>query len=469
MTRGAVVTIAGQVIPSTWDGTELIAVDDFTIRWGREDPYKQPSPSILTLSLVDRRGDFITSQSRIGQEVVVSMEDPNVVQFRGAISKPKAQRRRVHNPITNMDETVWLVTLTASDTTAALAMAVFTGDALDGYAEGAGGWSESGPVTRLARLYSAGAHGLVSGGFEPVPDIIANPPVTRSMHGQAAADARTALDLIQQAYRGVPLGVANYDPTEDRVTIGRFATASPVALVLTAGRVALSLSAGLVVPASKVGVSGYELESSVVDALDVVQVSYWWYGKDPALTAGSQKRTIYTQGFIEGHTARYNARSRRVFRYDTEFITYDPGEFTPGGVDSYNRFPAWLMAEVLAIVNSLNGQLRMPNLIFDAARMPLPADIEAVIYRPVATAIPLHFPGSVFNGMTGVGPQHQIIGGTLRYKGGWSHEVTVCAARANTTPTLTIAQLVTNTGPTLADYDPDISLADLGLVTTGLS
>ncbi|WP_314148242.1 hypothetical protein [uncultured Leifsonia sp.] len=469
MTTGASVTINGRPIASSWDGTDLVAVSGLSIRWGRSDPYEQPDPSVLTLSLVDRAGTFVTEEYRIGQEVIVYMADPAMVQFRGTLAKPKAQRRRVHNPLTDEDETVWVVTLTATDATAALSMAIYPGDAIDGWVEGSGGWSEAVPNLRMDRLYSAGASGLVEG-FESVPDIVANPPVARILHGQAAGDARTALELVQQAYRGVPLGVANYDPASNFMTIGKFATASPVALKLTGGKITLNLSAGAVVPASKVGVSDYMLESTVAEAIDAVQVSYWWYGKDPALSAGAQKRTIYTQGFIEGRTDRYDGKTRRVFKLDTEFITFDPSEFVAGSRDAYNRFPAWLMGEVLAIVNGLNGQLRMPTLKFDSRRMPLPAATEAMIYRPVAQALPLHFAGSVFAGMRNVGPQFQIIGGTLAYDGkGWTHEATVCAARPNPGATLTVAQLVTNTGPTLADFDPDISLADLGLVTTGLA
>ncbi|SDH16226.1 hypothetical protein SAMN04515691_2982 [Leifsonia sp. 98AMF] len=468
MTAGAIVTINGRPIASSWDGTDLVALAGLSIRWGREDPYEQPEPSILTMQLVDRLGNFVTDENRVGQAVVVAMADPYRVQFRGSLSKPRAERRRVHNPLTNLDETVWVVTFTASDVLANLGAAVFAGDAVDGWVEGAGGWSEARTNVRLQRLYDRGANGLVEG-IDTLPQVLpAN--VDRIMHGQAAKDARTALELIQQVYRTHPMGVVNYDPHANRITVGEFTTTSPVALALSAGKVVLSLSAGLVVPASKVAVDSYTLESTVAEAIDVVQVGYFWYGKDPGLTAGAQKRTIYTEGFIEGRTARYDARSRRVLRVDTEDITFDPTEFTAGSVDAFNRFPAWLLGQVLAIVNGLNGQLRLPPLRFDARRLPLPAALEAVLYRPTVQNVPLHFAGSVYAGMAHVGPQFQIIGGILRYDGaGWSHEVNVCAARPNPAATLTVAQLVTNPGPTLADFDPDISLADLGLVTTGLA
>ena len=470
MTAGVRVTLGGRVIASGWDGSDLVAVSGLKIRWGREDAYDDPDPSLLTLKLIDRKGTFVADPERIGQAVTVEMVSPARVMFRGTITKPRAERRSVHNPLLNADETVWLVTVTASDPLANLGMAVYAGSAVDGWKEGAGGWPEVRVNARLAELFAAGASGVVSG-FESIPDTFGSPTIGRRLTGQNAEDARTALELLQQAYRGEPLGVVNYDPATDMVKVGRFAPQAPVALTLTAGLITLTMPTGYVVPASSVGVSDYELESRVDAAIDVVQVGYWWYGKDPTLQPGTTnaKRVTWIKGFIEGRTARYNPRTRRVLKIDTEYMTFDPSEYVAGSVDMFNRFPAWLRDSVLAIVNKLNGQLRAPSLIFDAERMPLPAALEAVIYQPTLQAVPLYFTGSVFNGMTAVGPQFQIIGGTLTYADGWRHDVTVCSTGAAAAAAgVTLGQLVTNPTPTLADFDPDISLADLGLITTGL-
>jgi hypothetical protein len=467
MTTGARVTLGGAAVASGWDGTDLIAVDGISIRWGRARPYDDPDPSILTLTLLDRTGQFASDPDRIGQEVVVEMIDPATVTFRGTITKPRARRVKVHNPSLNALEVVWLVTITATDPIAALGMAVFPGDAVDGWVEGAGGWSEVTPNQRLQKLYDAGASGLVAG-FAPLPDIVASPAVDRRVHGQAAKDARSALDLVQQVYRGDPLAVAVYDPSAHSISIGRFAASSAVRLVVAGGVVKLDLPAGRVVPASRVRSDSYTLESDVDQAIDAVQVSYYWYGKDPTLSTGEQKRTIYTEGFIEGRTARYDARTRRVLKIATEFITFDPSEFVAGSRDAFNRFPAWLRDQVLAIVNKLNGQLTMPTLTFDAKRLPLPAELEALIYRPVQPNVPIYFSGSIFNGLEGVGPQFQIIGGTLTYRNGWQHAVTVCAT-GPAADGLTLGALFGMSDAKLTDLDPDISLADLGLVTNGLA
>jgi hypothetical protein len=466
MTAGARLRIGGVLLPSEWDGSSLVAADGIAIRWGRTRPYDDPEPSVLTATIIDRTGAFISEQARIGQPVTVEMVDPARVMFRGSISKPTARRRRVFNPHAQANETVWVVTITAVDPLAALSMAIFPGDATDGMREGAGGWGEIGVPTRLARIFSLGVSGIVSG-LDPVPE--ADPNIGRSMSGQLAADARTALELIQQAYRGQPLGMAAYDPATDMVRLVSFTTSSTAHLALASGVVKLDLPTGEVVPASRVGVDGYHLDSTVDTAIDAVQVSYVWYGKDPNLSAGAQKRTIYVDGFTEGRTARYDARTRRVLKIATQFMTFDPGEYVPGSVDRFNRFPGWLRDQVVAIVNKLNGQLAMPALSFDADRVPLPADLEDLIYRPVAPGVPLYFAGSVFNGIAGAGPQFQIIGGTLTYDDGWRHTVTVCATGPGTPSTLTLSQLVTNPTVALEDFDPDITLADLGYVTIGLS
>lgn len=470
MITGIRVSIGGQTVASSWDGSTIVAAGDVSIRWGRPDPYADPDPSLLTLTLVDRAGTFINDPARIGQAVIVEMLDPARVVFRGTLAKPRAQRRRVHNPLTAADEAVWTVTLTAVDPLAALASAVFTGDARDGWVEGAGGWSEVTVNQRIDMVWNRGVSALVSG-IDHVPDIAATPQVARRMRGQLASSARTALELIQQAFRGVPLGVTGYNPTSDGVTLTGFTDSAIVSLARVDGKVTLQLGgAGYVVPASHVGVTDYTLESEAANAIDAVQVSYHYYGTDPSVQAGNTgvKRTMYTEGFVEARTDRYDARSRRVLKVDTQFITFDSSLYG-GGMTEFNRFPAWLLQRVTAIVNKLNGQLRVPHLIFHARRMPLPAALEDLIYQPVAPGVPLYFAGSVFNGMTAVGPQFQIIGGTLRYDGDWSHEVTVCATGSASPSTLALTEIVADTTTTLNDFDPDVSLADLTHVSIGLS
>jgi hypothetical protein len=68
-----------------------------------------------------------------------------------------------------------------------------------------------------------------------------------------------------------------------------------------------------------------------------------------------------------------------------------------------------------------------------------------------------------------MGPQYQIIGGTLTYTTGWAHEVTVIPTPIETGGSLALDRLVTHPTPTLADYDPTLTLAELGRVTIGLA
>ncbi|AGW42450.1 ferredoxin/ferredoxin-NADP reductase [Leifsonia xyli subsp. cynodontis DSM 46306] len=376
--------IGGVPVPEVWDGGDMVAVDGVRIRWGRTDAYEQPEPGVLTLTLIDRTGGFISDARRIGRPVTVAIRvreaTPEQVVFRGVITQQAAKRHRIHNPLTDTDEDVWVVTVTASDTLATLAMAVLPGDALDGWVEGAGGWSEQTPENRLGTLWTHGLSAILH--WIQTPRLSAGTPkAVPILHGQAAEAARSVRDLINQAYQAEPLAVPSYDPGANEVTVARFATASPLALTLESGRITLHAPDGQIVPAARVRVNDLTVESTVADAIDVVNLTYWWYGADPALTPGEQKRTLYTQGFIQGRTDQYDPAGMRVLKVDTQFMTFDTTEFVPGYRDAYNRFPTRLLTDILTIVNGLNGRLRPPTLTFDMKRLPLPEETEAVLYR----------------------------------------------------------------------------------------
>ena len=472
MTTGVMIKIAGVPIATSWDGTDLIGVDNLTIQWGRSELYEQPDPSILTLTLIDRAGTFVTDDTRVGQEITVAIADPYRVVFRGALSAPTAERREVWNSDIGDYETVWVTQVTASDTLAALAMSVFRGTAIDGWYEGAGGWTEVSPSRRISDLLAAGASQLVTA-VASVDTPVVSPSVAILLHGQTAAEAKTALDLIRQCYQVVPLSATSYDADTDTVYPASFLPQTVLALGRAGGKIVVTSTGGLVVPADSVGVESYRLTSTLADSIDAVQLAYVWYGKDPALSAGAQKRTIYTGGMIEAATRRdtINPRTRRVLKIDSQVMIFDTGEFLPGQRDPNNRFPAYLLGQLTAIVNAINGQVRLPALTFDAHRLPLPADIEAVIYQTRPSTRPIYFAGSVFNGLRGSGPQFQIIGGTLRYsKTTWSHTVTLAPALAAASASpLTLGQLVTDKTATLGDFHPAVHLADLGIVTKGLT
>lgn len=474
VSMGAVVTIGGQRLPSTWDGSSMIALNDLSIDWGRSDAYDLADPGTLALSVIDPTGEWAFSQGLAGQPITVERTSAalgNLTVFRGRVTAGRPERRKVYSPVTKAREPVWIVPISAGDTLAEAASTVFAGEMGDGSVEGLGGWGEQNPELRFTNVFARGGSGVFAG-WEGVPNQVTS-NVMRRMHGQAASDQRTLLELIAQVYRLVPLGVVNYDPGANTVKVGSFAAASTVVLAYTGGVIGLQLPAGRIVDAGKVGVpDGIQGETTVSDAIDTVQVSYFWYGKDPNVSGGDAKRVTYTNPFLQRATARgATSGTSRVLKIDTQAQFLDPAEFASDSqlVPQYNRFPGWLADRIVEIVNTLNGQVRLPTLRLDDRRLPLDQSTTDALYRPYQSTTPLYFRGSVFNPMRNAGPQYQVIGGTLRYDRGWTHDLTVCPARNTAAADPTIADLFgTTSAAQLGQFDPDIRVGDLATITKGL-
>jgi hypothetical protein len=129
-----------------------------------------------------------------------------------------------------------------------------------------------------------------------------------------------------------------------------------------------------------------------------------------------------------------------------------------------------LAREWIDFVQSVNGMLTTPGVRFDLHRWNYGADFETAILKPITDRRPIYFPGSEYAELTALVCQQQPIGGTIGYEGGYYAEpVFAPAAGSPATTQLTIGQLVTNTTPTMGEYDPAISLADWGTISIGLS
>jgi hypothetical protein len=471
---GAVVTINGQRIPSTWNGSSLVALADLSITWGREDPYDLTEPGTLSLSIIDPTGDWIAAQSLAGMPITVTRTSAmlgDLIVFRGRIVSARPERRNVYNPVTKTREPVWVARLSAGDTLAEAASTVLVGEMGNGSVEGLGGWGEQGPGTRLGHVFDNGGSRVFSSYQEVPGDVLGDGTIFRRMHGQSAADQRSLLELIEQCYRTEPLGVVNYDPAANAVKVGGFAAASNIVLVYSGGTVRLQLPTGRVIDAAKVGTpEGLQAETTASDAIDVVQISFYWYGKDANLTPGAQKRVIYTNQFTQRLTRRgADSGGNRVLKVAMEVMYFDVTEFEPGYYDAQNRYVGWLRDRVTDIVNTLNGQMRLPTLRLDDRRLPLDQSTTDVLYRPYQSGSPLYFAGSAFNVLPNAGPQYQVIGGTLGYRGGWTHDLTVCPVRSSPTPVQTIAALFgTTSAAQIGQFDSSIRLGDLATVTKGL-
>jgi len=467
---GARVTVNGQVLASSYDGEQITALAGLTFGWGRESVYDETDPGVLRFRVIDRLGTWSTEVDRIGQPVTVERTGPDVVVFRGTISAAAPKRTTVRNPRTGAREDVWVVEVRAASTVADLAMAVFTGPSSANTVEGLGGWTEVSPAARIEDLVAAGALSIVAS-IESPAEIPITPQVRPRLRAIDAKKAATALELIEGVYRARPLGFVDYDPATNAITLGRISVASNVVLTYSGGRTTIVLPTGRVIPARSVAApNGYQAETSVADAIDVVEHDYTWYGKDPALSPGSQKRTTYLSRIATILTRRATGRTRRVYKLDANLIELDPTEFQAGSVDATNRGIAWLHNEVVAIVNSLNNQIRLPVLRLDDRRLPLgDASLTAIAYTPAAQTLPLYFAGSVFNTLQNAGPQYQIIGGTLAYDNGWTHDVNLSPVRTTPREPLSIAAVFGSTSAsTWASYDDSIRLSDLDTITQGL-
>lgn len=127
---------------------------------------------------------------------------------------------------------------------------------------------------------------------------------------------------------------------------------------------------------------------------------------------------------------------------------------------------AQLADATVDMIEQLNGKVKLPTIRFDFRRTTYPAGADLI--DTVAHDVAWYFPGSVFNVVLDAATVHQVIGGTLAYDGGWIVDAYVAPA-LGVGEGLRIDELVTIDAPLLDDFDPDITVADLGNVTQGVT
>jgi len=505
MKYGIRITIAGEPVATSLadpNKAAATAIDELRVVWGRDSIYDQPDPSQATLTLLDRTGRYVDRAALTGQrlEVFTTGEvggDRRV--FRGAITDPSCER------ISLDGDSAYRVTIVAADPTADLGRYIGPGDwvipALSDFGSmtlANGSYITEVGQDRVANLMNRGP----ASRFIPtdVPKIVAgidSPPVYATGHENQASYALYAgaiesgrgtsvLDVLREVARMEPLGWVNYDPAIDWVRIGGIAPASGLRLTLTAGRITivpanqpagasgplLILDAGIIeVP------EGYKLTAAPDNAIDriiIPRVRQCYAPDGPPINGVQFYKMIMVRSNGWWNTARYDPA-----QYGVRELMYG---LSAGGFENDYQNPAydygtdgvvWLLQTVKAYVDAYNGTYRLPRLRYTVSRDKAVTDERMeMLINTRAHARAVFFAGSVFNGLPGVPAQVQVIGGTTGYSaGGWWAELET--APANTaglaTGTLTVDQLVTNPGPTLADYDPSIRLADFGLIQTGLN
>lgn len=127
-----------------------------------------------------------------------------------------------------------------------------------------------------------------------------------------------------------------------------------------------------------------------------------------------------------------------------------------------------LASDTADMLDQLNGKLSLPPVRFDWRRFEYSAAVTfAMLDTYVHDGMAFYFPGSVFNVAIDAATVHQVVGGTLVYHDGWTADVTLVPAILTATG-ITVDELCLDNEPTLSDFDPDITIADLGNVSQGV-
>lgn len=467
---GIALQIGGLQPAADWDGTNVVALDQVTIDWGRESAYDDAEPATARMDLIDRDGTWFTSATRIGEPVTITRTGGTAVPVvRGQITDLEAERRYLTNPQNDREEAVWVVHLTIQDKLGMAGGIVPHGNmGADSY-EGDGGWGESGPTGRMNQLVTyGGLTALFTGGHTfPAVDPILPSNVNTVLHGIKAKDAPTLLELMQTTCRVRAGNALEYDPVGDSVGRVSLVTGGTVALTRSGNVVSVTASgATSAVSAYDVGTpDGYNLAQTVTDSIDSVTVTGFYYGKDTLNSDGSieYRETSNDASVIAGS-------STRNVTVDAQIMSYDPSLFTAGSKDAANRGRVWLASALVALARRLNGWMQYPALEFDQRRRPIRDSVADLLYRTTVPAMALYFAGSVFTGLPNVPNQVQIIGGSLVYReGGWSLRPNLIPAGGQPSGALTNTQLFGASTATWAMFSNDVTWADFDAVTQGLT
>lgn len=477
------------------------AIDELKVVWGRDSIYEQPDPSQATLTLLDRTGRYVDGATLTSKrlEAYITGEaagDRRV--FRGTITNPTCER------ITLDGDSAYKVTIVAADPMADLGRYVGPGDWYPPFQSdwgsmtlANGAYITEGGRERVDNLFNQGT----ATRYLPtdVPRIISGidyPPAFAPGHegqpsyflyaGAIEGGTASVLDVMREVSRIEPLGWVNYDPAIDWLRIGGLAPAAGLRLALSAGRIVVvpaSQPAGasgplLILDASTIEVpEGYKLTAAPDNAIDriILPRLRQIYTQDGPPINGVQfykMIMVRSQGWRTAN--RYNPSQFGMRQLDYGLFAGGlENDFASPPYDYGSDGVGWLLDTVKAYVDSYNGSYRLPRLRYSVKRDPAVTDNRTeMLINTRAHARAVYFSGSVFNGLAGVPAQVQIIGGTTGYSAGswWAELETAPANTAGlAASTLTLAQLVTNPGPTIADFDPSIRLADFGLIQTGLN
>lgn len=436
----AYVYIDGERISPTWNPHDLVGVGQLSVKWGRTKALSKVPPTELSLTIIDPIGTWASDTRPTGRIVAVEARtDPgptgsyNVVgvAFYGRITRVRQSRTRLHDPETGEAIAAWAVELTCHDARAEFAQAVVPGDGPNGQ------WPSEYPINRanrLDRLYGVNPVHITS-------------PSNHLLNAHEFSEGMSIAALIDTLFSDVPGAHLNLTPTPLRtIDMGTTAQAGGLSLVWAAGMMSLIESDDCyLIPASMLEVSEeLTLELGVDSAIDAVNVSWTDANGDEQVVQRATSR------------AAEPALGKRIWELRTDIL------------NSAARAQS-VAVEAVAVADTLNDRFELPPVRLNLVGRRSYDDLERHIYYGINTTTkPVAFPGSVLNGIPGAGVSFQVIGGVLEYDKGWSHTFNLAPAVGDP-GNVTLAELVTHPDPTLADFDPSLSVGDLGLVSEGLA
>lgn len=457
LTDAPTITLAGQQIASQWTRHDVAGLAGVSCTWGRSELYEEPTPAQLTVRVIDPLGE-LAATSVTGERITITRGD-GLVMFRGHVNDHTARYIEISDPQTGRPVNVWLVEISAACMLAALAQAILPGpgtNATRAQEIGPHYWETEAPAVRLQNVLTQGADAFVNsiewfdaygaGDYYPL------------VRYRKFADQHSALQLILACYHAHPLAHAYYDPHAQAIKIGKPAQAGAIALQWENALLVLDAIGGHELPAGQTIVPDGELTATTTldKAISVVQVTV------PNLGPSTGYEIV--DATTERQTALFDptALGRRPLAIRNDVFYNQPGTAA-----------AWqelLADDVRAMVDQINGLLELPEIALDTALFDYNPDILDAVLRTYTMPQPFVFPGSVFAPLQAAGAAFQVIGGTWGWDGtDWFARCRVAPALLTNSTGLTVDQLVTIDAPTLADFDPEISLADLGTATIGVT
>lgn len=491
----ASVSIDGLRLAADWQDSQLTALDGFTIKWGRDDMYDNTPSAQLVLDVIDPDGAFAGSNSSYGKEVIVTYgAAAGTILYRGTINDLRPR------PLRYKSRTVWHVRITCNDVLADLARTKV--DGLYWTAQNAA-WDYTFTYFGANKLFNRETPGFVWLQKDPPGSgqAVGGPGVAWQLinrgliaeagdiwtyvdndvskgaytHALFIGNDLIALDMWEAHARLHPVGHTNWNPATRRLGVGSIAKAGQIALTRDAGG-SLRLSSGganrFVVPAQQI-VLGSEREARSTVAQNITSLSIpASIGRNVRVTRDgvqnpsgtdivffdvADQESQYTYpvpGTNQAITSQLEIQSKLVRKLQSP---------------PYNSATDALASTWMPVVQSLNGVMASPNVTFDLTRWNYGAAVETAVLTLMSQDATFYFAGSQYNQLEATAKQHQIIGGTITYRHGFKAEVTLAPAISTANATLTVGQLVTNPTPKMGDYDPAITLADLGNVSIGLN